>query len=234
MQHTLQKQEDVLFSEKQHQIWAKLFKGVLLTVMDHACSDWLVGFERLGLNPKRIPTIQELNEKMISATGWKTERTSVRYTDAIPWYGKFDQRIFLVTDFLRSEKELAFTPEPDMFHDVIGHLPFMTIPHYTALQDMFAPAFLAAADEKKENIKRLAWFSTEFGLIRENGKTKIFGAGLLSSSGEMEHIMSGKVPIKEFTIDNVLKEDKAMWTFNKQLFIIDSIEQLKQELSRYF
>jgi len=135
---------------------------------------------------------------------------------------------------MRSWEEINWTPEPDMFHDIFGHLPFMTLPHYAELQDMFAPAFLAADDEQRENIKRLAWFSTEFGLIRENGELKIFGAGLMSGNSEMLNVVNGNVPVKEFTVENVIQFDKAVWEQNSILFVFESFDQLILELKRYF
>ena len=110
----------------------------------------------------------------------------------------------------------------------------MTLPHYADLQDMFAPAFLAADDEQRENIKRLAWFSTEFGLIREKGELKIFGAGLMSGDSEILNVVNGNVPVKEFTVENVIHYDKAVWEQNSILFVFDSFDQLIQELKRYF
>jgi phenylalanine-4-hydroxylase len=137
---------------------------------------------------------------------------------------------------MRGWDELDFTPEPDMFHDIFGHLPFMVLPRYTELQEMFAPAFQRAGAREKlqEDIKRLAWFSTEFGLIRENGDLRIFGAGLISSAGEIENVMAGNVPTLPFKIENVLKRDKAIYSFNDVLFVFDSLDALKAELASYF
>jgi len=103
------------------------------------------------------------------------------------------------------------------------------------IQEMFAPAFhRSKTDEQRENIKRLAWFSTEFGLIRENGELKIFGTGLISSSGEMEHVLAGNTPIEPFNVERIANFDKAIWSFNKTLFEFDSLDALKAELTRYF
>jgi phenylalanine-4-hydroxylase len=120
-----------------------------------------------------------------------------------------------------------------MFHDIFGHLPFMALPGYTELQELFAPAFQAANPEQRENIKRLAWFSTEFGLIRENGEIKILGAGLISSAGEMENVLAGDVPLLPFDVAAILKFDKAVWSFNQQLFVIESLQGLKEDLRLY-
>lgn len=222
------------FSDELHNIWQALYQKQLPGIQAYACADYQRGFELLELPPDRIPTLSYLNTRITPRTGWRVERTSVRYTDAVPWYHKFNQRIFLVTDYMRSREELAWTPEPDMFHDIFGHLPFMTLSHYTELQEMFAPAFLSANAEQRENIKRLAWFSTEFGLIRENGKLKIFGAGLMSGNAEMANVVEGKVPVQDYTIENVILHNKAVWEHNAILFAFDSIEQVKRELRRYF
>jgi len=222
------------FSDHLHNIWQALYRQQLPGIRAYACADYLHGFELLELPEDRIPSLDYLNERITPRTGWQAERTSVRYTDAVPWYHKFSQHIFLVTDYMRSWEEIAWTPEPDMFHDIFGHLPFMTLKHYTELQEMFAPAFLAASAEQRENIKRLAWFSTEFGLIRENGELKIFGAGLMSGNAEMVNVVQGKVPVLDFSIENVILHNKAVWEQNSILFAFDSIDQLKQELQRYF
>jgi phenylalanine-4-hydroxylase len=227
-------QRDLDFSEDQHAVWRELYARQLPNVQQFACREYLEGFQVLGLPADRVPQLNELNAAITPRTGWRTVRTVVRYSDALPWYHHFAKRQFLITDYMRGRHEMDFTPEPDMFHDIFGHLPFMVLPDYTALQEMFAPAFLRATPEQRENIKRLAWFSTEFGLIREHGELKIFGAGLISSFGEIQHVMAGKTPVRPFTIENVIGYEKAIYNFNEVLFVIDSIEALKLELARYF
>lgn len=226
--------DTAVFSEQHHQVWRTLYANMTQRIERYACRAWLEGFQRLALPADRLPTLDELNAQIEPRTGWWTKRTSVRYSDAVPWYHHFAQKIFLVTDFLRPWSELDFTPEPDMFHDIYGHLPFMTLPEYAELQEMFAPAFLRADDEQREAIKRLAWFSTEFGLIREDGGVRAFGAGLISSTGEMEHVMSGRTSVQPFTVERVIGHNKAIFSFNSTLFVFDSLDALKAELARYF
>lgn len=211
------------FTSVQHNTWKTLFARQQQKVEEYACAMYLRGLELLELPDERIPTLAELNRRITPRTAWRCVRTKVRYSDAVPWYESFSRREFMVTDYMRGSDELEFTPEPDMFHDIFGHLPFMTLPPYTELQEMFAPAFHSADPSEREDIKRLAWFSTEFGLIQQVGELKIFGAGLISSSGEMEHVLSGRVAIEPFTIENVLQRDKAVWEFNDTLFAFDSL-----------
>ncbi len=223
-----------MLTEQQHRIWQALCDRQVPRVERHACQEYLEGAHRLGLPPDRVPSLQELNAVITPATGWRAVRTTVRYSDAVPWYRAFAAKRFLVTDYMRDWKELEFTPEPDMFHDIFGHLPFMVLKRYAELQEMFAPAFRRANADQREDIKRLAWFSTEFGLIREQGELKVFGAGLISSIGEIENVMAGRVPVLPFTIENVVGHEKAIYAYNEALFVFDSLEALKAELASYF
>jgi phenylalanine-4-hydroxylase len=211
------------YTAEQNKTWAELFRRQIPRVEQWACRDYLEGFARLALPHDEIPSVEYLNSKITPATGWEVVRTDVRYTDADEWYRQFDQKHFLITDYMRSWDELDWTPEPDMFHDVFGHLPFMTLPHYARLQEMFAPAYL-----------RLAWFSTEFGLIRDDGDVKVFGTGLMSGGDEMEKAANGVTERREFTIDNVLTRDKAVNEQNEVLFVFDSISALSEELASWF
>ena len=224
------------FTAEQHRIWSTLARRQLSRARRYACREYLEGTEILDLPLDRIPSLHFLNRRIAPRTGWKTRRTLIRYSDAQPWYQAFARKEFLITDYVRGWHELDFTPEPDMFHDIFGHLPFMVLPRYTELQEMFAPAFQRAGTREKprEDIKRLAWFSTEFGLIKENGNLRVFGAGLISSAGEIENVMAGNVPILPFKIENVLKRDKAIYSYNDVLFVFDSLGALKAELASYF
>ncbi len=226
---------DVEFTAEQHDIWKELYKRQAPQVEKYACREYLEGSEYLKLPPDRIPSVQWLNERLEPRTGWKTLRTKVRYSDAVQWYTHFAKKEFLITDYVRSREELDFTPEPDMFHDVYGHLPYFTLPKYVEIQEMFAPAFFKAKnDAQREAIKRLAWFSTEFGLIRQNGALKIFGTGLISSKGEMEHVLAGNTPLQPFKAETIVNFEKAIWSYNEQLFVFESLEELKKELAGYF
>jgi phenylalanine-4-hydroxylase len=226
---------DVDFTEEQNDIWKTLYERQSSKILKFACNEYLEGSRNLELPSDRIPSVQWLNEHITPLTGWRTVRTRVRYSDAVQWYAHFSKKEFLITDYVRNREELDFTPEPDMFHDVYGHLPYFTLPDYVELQEMFAPAFhKSKTDEQRENIKRLAWFSTEFGLIRQNGELKIFGTGLISSKGEMEHVLAGNTPVLPFKVEAIINFDKAIWSYNNQLFVFDSLNALKLELAAYF
>lgn len=184
-EYTAESQE-IAFTSAQHAIWADLFAGIHQPyLMEHICHPFIEGLAALRLDPHRIPTIAYLNERIQPRTGWRIERTVVRYTAADDWYQKFARRIFMITDYLRSRDQMEFTPEPDMFHDIFGHLPYLTQAFYARIEDKFAPAYFKATQAEREVIKRLAWYSTEFGLVVEDNRFKVFGAGTISGRSEL-------------------------------------------------
>ncbi len=178
--------QEIDFTPEQHAIWADLYAGIHQTyLLEQICHEFLDGLALLRLDPQHIPTVAFLNERIQPRTGWRIERTVVRYTRADDWYHKFARRIFLITDYLRTRDQMEFTPEPDMFHDIFGHLPYLTQDFYARIEDKFAPAYLKATTTEKEVIKRLAWYSTEFGLVVQDGRLKVFGAGTISGRSEL-------------------------------------------------
>lgn len=177
--------QEIVFSPEQHAIWTDLFAGIHQPyLMEHLCQEYKDGLALLELDPQHIPSVAQLNAHITPRTGWRIERTVVRYTLADDWYKKFAQRIFLITDYLRTRDQMEFTPEPDMFHDIFGHLPYLTMEFYARIEDKFAPAYLKATQDEKEVIKRLAWYSTEFGLVLQENRFKVFGAGIISGRAE--------------------------------------------------
>jgi phenylalanine-4-hydroxylase len=225
---------DTQFTKTDHEVWKILCKRQTQLLREHGCQLFWDGFQRIQFPQDHIPSIEELNSKITAATGWKTQRTSVRYSSAQQWYPLFGQKIFPVTDFVRSKQELDFTPEPDVFHDTFGHLAFFMLPRYTEFAQIFAPAFLRAkTTEEKENVKRLAWFSYEFGVKIEGGQPKAFGAGLISSFGELSKVVTGQTKLVPFTVENVLHKEKAIWSMHETLFTFENLDDLQIEIESY-
>ncbi len=234
-EYTAENQE-IIFSDEQHGIWADLFAGIHQPyLLEHLCQEYKNGLDLLQLDPQRIPTVTHLNERITPRTGWHIERTAVRYTLVDDWSAKFAQRIFLITDYLRTRDQMEFTPEPDMFHDIFGHLPFLTQKFYARIEDKFAPAYLKATLEEREVIKRLAWYSTEFGLVIEDNRIKVFGAGIISGRSElsntiMEFYRLGRDCVLDYTA-NVFEQLQENFLAHKEDInrITDGIQGLHQQ-----
>ena len=228
--------QEIDFSDAQHAIWADLFAGIQQPyLMEHICQEFKDGLALLELDPHHIPTVAHLNAQITPRTGWRIERTVVRYTPADDWYKKFAQRIFLITDYLRSRDQIEFTPEPDMFHDIFGHLPYLTMEFYARIEDKFAPAYLKATQEEREVIKRLAWYSTEFGLVMQDNRFKVFGAGIISGRAElantiMEFYRLSRDNVVNYTGD-IFEQLNAQFLDHKEDLhrIIDGVNELHRQ-----
>ncbi|MBI3168860.1 MAG: hypothetical protein HYZ22_10300 [Chloroflexi bacterium] len=228
--------QELSFSDEQHAIWADLFAGIHQPYLtEHICNEWMTGMDLLKLDPKHIPTVKHLIDHITPRSGWHIERTVVRYTMADDWYKKFAQRVFLITDYLRTRDQMEFTPEPDMFHDIFGHLPFLTQEFYARIEDKFAPAYLKATTEEREVIKRLAWYSTEFGLVVQNNRFKVFGAGIISGRKELtrtiiEFYRLGRDNVIDFTKDVYHQLHQHFVANKSNLYkIIDGVNALHQK-----
>ena len=234
-EYTTQTQE-ITFTDEQHAIWANLFAGIHQPyLLEHVSREFKQGLALLQLDPLLIPTVAHLNDRITPRTGWHIERTAVRYTLADDWYKKFAQRIFLITDYLRTRDQMEFTPEPDMFHDIFGHLPYLTQEFYARIEDKFAPAYMKATQEEREVIKRLAWYSTEFGLVIEDNRLKVFGAGTISGRAEltntiMEFYRLGRDGVIDYT-GNVFEQIQEHFVAHKNDIhrIIDGVNGLHQQ-----
>ncbi|HEX2696328.1 MAG TPA: hypothetical protein VHM28_01380 [Anaerolineales bacterium] len=228
--------QEITFTDEQHTIWADLFAGIHQPyLLEHVSNQFKQGLALLKLDPLRIPTVAHLNEHISPRTGWHIERTVIRYTLADDWYQKFSKRIFLITDYLRTRDQMEFTPEPDMFHDIFGHLPYLTQEFYAHIEDKFAPAYLKATQEEREVIKRLAWYSTEFGLVVEDNRLKVFGAGTISGRAEltntiMEFYRLGRDGVIDYT-GNVFEQIQKHFLAHKNDInrIINGVNQLHQQ-----
>ena len=212
-------------------VWRQLYRLQWPRVERYACAEYLSGHDALQLPSDRVPSLDEINAVIHPASGWTAVRTHIRYSAAPPWYRRFARREFMVTDYMRGEDELEFTPEPDMFHDIFGHLPFLVHTDYARLQERFAAAFLRGDEADQEDIKRMAWFSTEFGLLRQGRQLKAIGAGLISSIGELQAVVDGEIEVRPFCVDAVLERDKAIWQLNEVLFAFDSFEHMDRALT---
>ena len=228
--------QEIAFTDEQHAVWADLFAGINQSyLLEHVCREFRHGLTLLQLDPRHIPTVSHLNDNITRHTGWRIERTAIRYTLADDWYKKFAQRICLITDYLRTRDQMKFTPEPDMFHDIFGHLPYLTQEFYAHIEDKFAPAYLKATQDEKEVIKRLAWYTTEFGLVIEDNRLKVFGAGTISGRAElttkiMEFYRLGREDLNDYT-GNVFDQIQEYFLSHKNDIqrIIGGVNELHQQ-----
>lgn len=177
------------YSEAEHRIWNTLITRQLKVIEGRACQAYLDGIEQLALPQDRIPQLGEINRVLGATTGWQVERVPA----LIPFQTFFEllaSKRFPVATFIRSEEELDYLQEPDIFHEVFGHCPLLTNPWFAEFTHTYGKLGLAASKEQRVYLARLYWMTIEFGLVDTPQGRKIYGGGILSSPKETVYSVS--------------------------------------------
>jgi phenylalanine-4-hydroxylase len=221
----------ITYNAEETRIWRLVSPKLDELHIKHACDIYLKAKRDLAITRDEIPQLRLLSERLRR----ETEMHLVPAEGALPYrtfYEYIAKRGFPVTQFVRHGSHPEFTPEPDIIHDCLGHVPPLMNRDYAELLTLIAKA--ASATPKGDQVlalKRFSWFSIEFGLIEEAGDTKVFGAGILSSTGEIPNsLFSTEVTRRPFVTDVVINTDYDPSRMQDQLFIAPSLPFLRREL----
>jgi phenylalanine-4-hydroxylase len=218
------------FSPKEDQIWQKLWSKQIDNVQKHAHSMWLEGLDKLHLTGDRVPDFNRLNECLKDLVGWELVSTDVIFSSGQDWFEHLARRQFLITEYIREEKDLDYTPLPDIWHDTFGHLPLMTNLRYADYIERFAHHALKFTVEERKSLGSMWWYTIEFGWMMENGVMKAFGAGLMSSPGELLHALSDEVEKVPYSLQAFEEISPSPHEMHRKLFVLDSMEQLERSV----
>lgn len=222
------------YSEEDHDTWRRLWERQMTLVEPVVCREFLAGLPKLALDTTRLPDREVMSRHIQSLSGWTLADAQNEYLGPTEWFEHLDARRFPVTDYIRRPHELDFTPLPDLFHEYFGHLAFFTDPAFGDMAQHFGEIYAHTKTEAQQlGIARIWWFSIEFGFVRQDGELKVFGAGLLSSPGELQHALRPEVPKHEFDVTRVANTQSAAYSFHDHYFVIDSVAQVRELLDRY-
>jgi len=219
------------YTDEETRIWREVSPQLDELHIKHASEIYLKAKRELAVTEDAIPQLQTLSERVHRETNMHL----VPAEGALPYrtfYEAIAQRGFPVTQFLRHGSQPGFTPEPDMIHDCLGHVPPLMNRDYAELLTLIGKA--AATTPNGEHVlmlKRFSWFSIEFGLIEEQGEVKVFGAGILSSFGEIPHsLFSPTARRRPFVTDDVIRQDYDPSHMQVDFFVAPSFGFLRSEL----
>ena len=223
----------IAYTEEEERVWQEVAPRLDALHARYACQLYLKGKKALGIRLDRIPQMAEVSQDLQGVTGMHL----VPAEGALPYrtfYRLIANRGFPVTQFVRHGSHPEFTPEPDMIHDGLGHVPPLMDADYAGLLTRIGQA--VTASENAEHVlafKRFSWFSIEFGLIEEANEVKVFGAGILSSVEEIPNsLTSPGVVRRPFVTEEVIVTDYDPSRMQDRLFIAPSLPFLRQELER--
>lgn len=221
------------YPDHDHDTWKTLYERQARELPGRACEEYLEGMRLLGLTPDRLPSLRDISVKLDDMVGWRVARIP-GLLDTNDFFSFMARAHFPSTDYIRQPDELEYTPAPDCFHDIFGHMPTLTDPFFSNFFQYFAQTFLRASDPKEiRQLERFYWFTVEFGLINTPEGRRIYGAGILSSPREVVHSLSDAVEVIEFEPERLGAQEYEVWHLQPTLFAIDSFEQLDTEFREW-
>jgi phenylalanine-4-hydroxylase len=218
------------YTADQHAVWEELVRRRRPQLDAYACREYLEGYEIIGLQDDRLPNLSAITDRLKPRTGWSTTPVS-GFLPAEAFFEMLAARMFPVTTWLRGRDSLEYIPEPDIFHDVFGHVPMHAHPVFADFLQHYGSVCAKIKDpDVLERLGRLFWYTVEFGLIRQDGKIKVYGSGVISSHGESTNVIDGGCEVRDFSLNEVLSTPVKVDSIHKLLFAIESFDQIYEAM----
>ena len=220
------------YTTEDFNVWKTLFNRQMEALRPTVSVSYLEAIERIGFTDIQIPDFAAVNKILDATTGWKIEVVPNICPDA-KFFECSANGIFTSTCWLRMMSQLDYLEEPDMFHDVFGHMPLLTNKAYADFFRDFGKVAERYIDNSEaiQLLSRIYWYTIEFGMIEENNELKIYGAGIISSFGETKHAIDNKTQKLPFDIDEIINTPYRTDIIQDKYFVIHSFEQLYQSIA---
>ena len=215
------------YTPQEHAVWDELFARQSAMLPGRAAPEYLAGLDILHLSRPGIPNFEELNEKLGRATGWSVVAVPGLVPDDV-FFEHLANRRFVAGRFIRRRDQLDYLQEPDIFHDVFGHVPMLAHPVFADYMQAYGEGGLRAQQYGAiDKLARLYWYTDEFGLIRSGEELNIYGAGIVSSHGESLFALDDPSPNRiAFDMERVMRTKYRIDDYQQAYFVIESFEQL--------
>jgi len=219
------------YTAEDHKVWSILYNRQMKNLPEIATKAYLDGIDKCGFIADHVPDFADVNKALDDATGWMIYVVP-GLIDNKPFFEHLSRKEFPATTWLRKMEQLDYLEEPDMFHDTFGHIPLLSEQFFVDYLQGLSEIILEYIDDPiaVEQMARLYWYTVEFGLIKEDGQTKIYGAGILSSAGESIYSVSADAVHIPFDPYEIAATPYIKDKFQAKYFVIDSYEQLFNSL----
>jgi phenylalanine-4-hydroxylase len=223
------------YSAAEHDRWDRLFARAENTLQNRACDEYIAALNTLQLSESGIPDLEKLSDRLQKITGWRVVPVRELVPDDI-FFDHLANRRFPAGAFIRPEHELDYLQEPDIFHDVFGHVPLLANPIYADFMQAYGKGGQRALGlGRLKNLARLYWYTVEFGLLQGPKGLRIFGAGILSSTTESVFALQDPSPNRvAFDLERVMRTNYIIDDFQQTYFVVDSFEKLLEDSYRDF
>lgn len=223
---------DVDYTDDEQSVWRYVAGELEELHQKRASPFYLQAKKNLGISNDRIPQLSEMTKRLKETTGFRLAPIE-GLVDTRAFLSWLSWRTMLSTQYIRHHSRPGYTPEPDIVHEAMGHIPMFTNKDFADFSQFIGHGARIANDEQLEGLGRLYWFTVEFGLVEADGEIKAFGAGLLSSFKELEHAFSDNVERRPFVLEEVIAHDYNYSDMQPVLYVAPSYKFLKEETRRY-
>ncbi|MDO9166423.1 MAG: phenylalanine 4-monooxygenase [Rhodoferax sp.] len=219
-------QDYAAYTAQDHDTYRRLYERQEALLPGLACDEFIAALPSLGAKD-RIPHFEEVNERLSRASGWEIVAVPGLIPE-VPFFTLLANRKFPVTDWIRKPQEFDYIVEPDVFHDLFGHVPLLFNPVFADYVQRYGEGGLKAHQLGAcEQLSRLYWYTIEFGLIAQAGGLRAYGAGILSSSGELDYAVTSPEPNRiQLDLQRAMRTRYKIDSYQQTYFVIDSFEQL--------
>ena len=225
------------YSADDHATWATLYARQRELLVGRACDEFLQAQDAMGMTPDAIPKFSELNQVLEAATGWRLMGVEGLLPE-LDFFDHLANRRFPVTWWIRRPDQIDYIEEPDLFHDLFGHVPLLMNPVFADYMEAYGKGGVKAhgiGPDALQNLTRLYWYTVEFGLMKEADGLRIYGAGIVSSATESVFALDDPSPNRiGFDLARVMRTLYRIDDFQQVYFVIDSLEALKDETLKDF
>lgn len=224
------------YSSDEHAVWRTLFERQAQILPGRACPEFLDGLKKLNLVSDRIPEFNRLSDDLMKATGWRVVAVPSLVPDAV-FFDHLANRRFPAGQFIRARNQLDYLEEPDVFHDVFGHVPMLAHPVFADYMEAYGKGGQRALKEfgALKNLARLYWYTVEFGLVESPEGLRIYGSGIVSSRAESVYAVESPSPNRiGFDLERVMRTEYRIDDFQESYFVIRSFDELFAETYKDF
>jgi phenylalanine-4-hydroxylase len=222
---------DAPYTSEEHEVWRTIWEALDDAHKEHACREYLDCVRRLDLPKTRIPQLREVSAKVEALSGFKLEPVAGLVEPRV-FLESLANDVFLSTQYIRHHSTPLYTPEPDVAHEIVGHAVTLASPRLAELNRLVGRIVKrTTSTEALERLARVYWFTIEFGVLREDGKVKAYGTGLLSSAGELEAMHNAD--LRPLDLEAAARQDFDPTDYQPILFCADSFDAMYQTLKDY-
>jgi phenylalanine-4-hydroxylase len=218
------------YTPAEHAMWDTLFDRQARMLPDRVVKEFMDGLDILRLTKPGIPDFDELSERLMRATGWQVVAVPGLVPDRV-FFEHLANRRFVAGRFIRTPEQIDYLQEPDVFHDVFGHVPLLAHPVFADYMQAYGEGGLRADGFGAiDRLSRLYWYTVEFGLVRQGDALKLYGAGIVSSYAESIFALDDASPNRiGFDLERVMRTRYRIDDFQQNYFVIDSFDDLLRQ-----